>query len=98
MPQSFGDVVVKCRLQNCTFYVSSDAPLQILIVRESNLQLKLHLNASFIAIARPVEADDLHRERGHQLHPSTRQEFRQQPRASAHYQHGIPQYTRQTLA
>ncbi|XP_043087813.1 constitutive coactivator of peroxisome proliferator-activated receptor gamma [Puntigrus tetrazona] len=38
--------------------------------------------------ARPVEADDLHQERGHQLHHSTQQEPRQQPGASAHHQHG----------
>ncbi|XP_016304984.1 constitutive coactivator of peroxisome proliferator-activated receptor gamma isoform X2 [Sinocyclocheilus anshuiensis] len=38
--------------------------------------------------ARPMEADDLLRERRPQLHHSARQEFRQQPRASAHYQQG----------
>lgn len=96
MPQSFGDVVVKFSLQNCTFYVSSDAPLQILIVRESNLQLKLHINASFISSVRPVEVDDLCGERRPQLHHTTQQESRQQPAASTHYQQGI--HSTQTLS
>lgn len=34
--------------------------------------------------ARPVETDDQHRVRGHQLHHS----IQHQPRASAHFQHG----------
>lgn len=81
------------QLQNCTFYVSSDAPLQILIVRESNLQLNLHLNACFIGSAWPVEVYDLRGERRPQLHHTT-----QQPAASTHCQQGTTQYTRLTLS